>query len=214
MMGALRVVSAEKGYDPRRFALVACGGAGPLHTGQLAELLGTPTVLIPPHPGILSALGLLSTDLQHDAMRTFAIRLPNGTYSFQDYLDSDGVTEQSYSVHLTLHKENDNVTLDFRNTSDQARGAVNFIMHESVHKFMYSLYLTADDPTVLLNAGFIQAIGEVQTRKGSLVNPVFPAPLGMRSNTLLRVNNCVFGTLALATEGQTSAASPVYVIYI
>jgi N-methylhydantoinase B len=60
----------------------------------------------------------------------------------------------------------------------------------------------------------MQAIGEVQTRPGSLVNPVFPAPLGMRSNTLLRVNNCVFGTLALATEGQTSAASPVYVIYM
>jgi N-methylhydantoinase B len=140
--------------------------------------------------------------------------VPNGTYSFQDYLESDGITEQSYSVHLTLHKENGNITLDFRNTSNQARGAVNFIMHESVPKFMYSLYLTADDPTVLLNAGFIQAIGEVQTRKGSLVNPVFPAPLGMRSNTLLRVNNCVFGTLALATEGQTSAASPVYVIYM
>jgi N-methylhydantoinase B len=60
----------------------------------------------------------------------------------------------------------------------------------------------------------MQAIGEVKTRPGSLVNPVFPAPLGMRSNTLLRVNNCVFGTLALATEGQTSAASPVYVIYM
>jgi N-methylhydantoinase A len=71
MMGALRVVSVEKGYDPRRFALVAFGGAGPLHAGQLAELLGIPTVIIPPHPGILSALGLLCTDLQHDAMRTF-----------------------------------------------------------------------------------------------------------------------------------------------
>src|SRR5262245_23786318 len=61
MMGALRVVSVEKGYDPRDFALVAFGGAGPLHAGQLAELLGTPTVIIPPYPGILSALGLLST---------------------------------------------------------------------------------------------------------------------------------------------------------
>jgi N-methylhydantoinase B len=150
-----------------------------------------------------------------DAVRqAFAARVPDGTYSFRDFLDSDGVTDQSYSVHLTLTKENGNVSLDFRQSADQARGAVNFIMHESVPKFMYSLYLTADDPTVLLNYGFTQAIGEVKTRPGSLVNPVFPAPLGMRSNTMLRVNNCMFGTLALATEGQTSAASPVYVIYM
>jgi N-methylhydantoinase B len=150
-----------------------------------------------------------------DAVRcAFAARVPNGTYSFRDFLDSDGVTDQSYSVHLTLTKDNDNVTLDFRNSAEQARGAVNFIMHESVPKFMYSLYLTADDPSVLLNYGFVQAIGEVKTRQGSIVNPVFPAPLGMRSNTMLRVNNCIFGTLALATEGQTSAASPVYVIYM
>jgi N-methylhydantoinase A len=76
MVGALRVVSVEKGYDPRDFALIAFGGAGPLHAGQLAELLSTPTVLVPPHPGILSALGLLSTDLQHDAVRTFVQRGP------------------------------------------------------------------------------------------------------------------------------------------
>ena len=77
MVGALRVVSVEKGYDPRNFALVAFGGAGPLHGGQLAELLGTPWVLIPPYPGILSALGLLSTDLHHDAVRTFVQRGPD-----------------------------------------------------------------------------------------------------------------------------------------
>jgi N-methylhydantoinase A len=46
MVGALRVVSVEKGYDPERFALVAFGGAGPLHAGPLAQLLGTPTILI------------------------------------------------------------------------------------------------------------------------------------------------------------------------
>ena len=77
MMGALRIVSVEKGYDPGDFALVAFGGAGPLHAGPLAELLGTPTVIVPPYPGILSALGLLSTDLQHDAVRTFVQRGPD-----------------------------------------------------------------------------------------------------------------------------------------
>ncbi len=150
-----------------------------------------------------------------DAVRqAFQTRVPDGTYRFRDYLDSDGVTDNSYAVDLTLTKENSHTTLDFRDTDDQARGAVNFIMHESVPKFMYGLYLTADDPSVLINHGFVQALGEVKTRPGSLVHPIFPAPLGMRSNTMLRVNNCIFGTLALATEGQTSAASPVYVIYM
>ena len=74
MVGALRVVSVEKGYDPER--LVAFGGAGPLHAGPLAQLLGTPTILIPPYPGLLSALGLLATDIQHDVMRTFVQRGP------------------------------------------------------------------------------------------------------------------------------------------
>ena len=66
-----------------------------------------------------------------------------------------GVTDQSYAVHLTLSKSNGDITLDFRQTDDQAKGAVNFIMHESVPKFMYSLYLTADDPSVLINHGFV-----------------------------------------------------------
>jgi len=146
--------------------------------------------------------------------QAFETRVPDGSYSFRDYLDSDGITDQSYAVHLTLLKKNGTISLDFSETDDQARGAVNFIMHDSVPKFMYGLYLTASDPTILLNHGFAQAIDEVKTRPGSLVNPTSPAPLGMRSNTMLRVNNCVFGTLALATDGQTNAASSVYVIYM
>src|SRR2546421_8130655 len=57
MVGALRLVSVEKGYDPREFALLAFGGAGPLHANALAELMGTYPVLVPPTPGVLAALG-------------------------------------------------------------------------------------------------------------------------------------------------------------
>jgi N-methylhydantoinase B len=187
-------------------AIMASCRLGKQRFEEIFQRFGTDTTLAACHQLVQQS----ATAVQ----QAFAKRIPDGSYSFRDYLDSDGITDQSYSVHLTMTKHNGNVTLDFRDTDNQARGAVNFIMHESVPKFMYSLYLTANDPTVLLNQGFVQAIGEVKTRQGSLVNPVFPAPLGMRSNTLLRVNNCVFGTLALATEGQTSAASPVYVIYM
>ncbi len=77
MVGALKVVSVEKGYDPQDFALVAFGGAGPMHAGDLARLLGTQSFVIPPYPGILCAMGLLATDLQLDYVRTQVQRAPN-----------------------------------------------------------------------------------------------------------------------------------------
>ncbi|HTR87017.1 MAG TPA: hydantoinase/oxoprolinase family protein [Reyranella sp.] len=70
MVGALRVVSVERGHDPRDFTLVPFGGAGPLHGCALAELLGITRVLIPPAPGVLCADGLLAADLKADFSRT------------------------------------------------------------------------------------------------------------------------------------------------
>jgi N-methylhydantoinase A len=64
MVGAMRVVSVERGHDPRAFTLVPFGGAGPLHGCALADLLGIRRVLVPPAPGILCADGLLAADLK------------------------------------------------------------------------------------------------------------------------------------------------------
>jgi len=70
MARAIRSRTVEKGHDPREFTLVAFGGAGPLHAAELADLLGIPEVLVPAHPGITSAGGLLTSDLKYDQMRT------------------------------------------------------------------------------------------------------------------------------------------------
>jgi N-methylhydantoinase A len=70
MMGAIRVVSVERGYDPRELVLVPFGGAGPLHGGSLARLMGINTILVPPAPGVLSALGLLVSNLRAEFSRT------------------------------------------------------------------------------------------------------------------------------------------------
>ncbi len=67
MERALRRVSVERGYDPRQFALVPFGGAGPLHACELADALSIPNVLVPPMPGVLSAYGMLVADIAHDA---------------------------------------------------------------------------------------------------------------------------------------------------
>ena len=68
---AVREVSVEKGYDPRDFALVASGGAGPLHAVAIARELHIPTVVVPRFPAHFSALGMLMADERHDLVRTY-----------------------------------------------------------------------------------------------------------------------------------------------
>ena len=73
MEKAIRVISVERGYDPRDFTLIAFGGGGPLHACSLARALRMPRVLIPPMPGALSALGILLADTVRDYSRTLMI---------------------------------------------------------------------------------------------------------------------------------------------
>ncbi len=73
MERALRRVSVERGYDPRTFTLVPFGGAGPLHACDLADALGIPRILLPPSPGVLSALGLLIADVVHESSQALLI---------------------------------------------------------------------------------------------------------------------------------------------
>jgi N-methylhydantoinase A len=75
MERALRVVSVERGYDPRQLALVAFGGAGGLHACELASALGIPRVIVPAMPGALSAFGILTSDIVKDYSRTVMLSL-------------------------------------------------------------------------------------------------------------------------------------------
>jgi N-methylhydantoinase A len=75
MAAALRIVSVERGHDPREFTLVAFGGAGPVHAVRLAQELAIPQVIVPPIPGGFSALGLVASDIRRDYVRTFYARL-------------------------------------------------------------------------------------------------------------------------------------------
>jgi N-methylhydantoinase A len=74
MFGALRLVSIEQGFDPRDFALVAFGGAGPLHGNAMGELTQSWPVIIPPGPGVLCAYGDATTRVQDEASRTYVKR--------------------------------------------------------------------------------------------------------------------------------------------
>lgn len=77
MARTIRRVTVECGHDPREFALVAFGGAGPMHAGALAERLDVGTVVVPRANGVLSALGLLAADERHDTLRTYRTTIPD-----------------------------------------------------------------------------------------------------------------------------------------
>jgi N-methylhydantoinase A len=78
---AVREVSVAKGFDPREFALIASGGAGPLHVLAIARALHIPTVVVPLFPSHFSALGMLLADERHDFVRTFYSDLANADFS-------------------------------------------------------------------------------------------------------------------------------------
>jgi len=71
MLESMRVGSVERGYDPRDFATVCYGGAGPVVGGTLARDLGCSQLVVPPHPGIFSAIGMLAADIRFDSMRSY-----------------------------------------------------------------------------------------------------------------------------------------------
>ena len=105
MLGALRLVSVERGHDPRDFALVAFGGAGPLHACELAEELGIRKVLVPAAAGVLSALGLVASEERRDRVRSYVI-------PFEDagLLPRNGYVDLRYagqSFELTVPLEGD-----------------------------------------------------------------------------------------------------------
>lgn len=75
MADEIRLITIRRGYDPRNFALVAMGGAGPVHAGVLARSLDIPTVIVPEVPGVLSAFGLLTANLECEKSKTLPMRL-------------------------------------------------------------------------------------------------------------------------------------------
>jgi N-methylhydantoinase A/oxoprolinase/acetone carboxylase beta subunit len=110
MVRAIELNSVRKGYDPREFALVAFGGAGPLSACDIALELSIPRVVVPRHPGIASALGLLATDLKLEVARTVMVEAGSVDPAFLDEayreleseararLHADGVPEESIVV--------------------------------------------------------------------------------------------------------------------
>ena len=157
MLGALRVITVQRGLDPRDFGIVAFGGAGPLHGNAMAELLGCYPVLIPPNPGVLSALGFLEADFKNEFVQTFirsTVELdPADVWSrFAEleekakiWLEEQEVAEEDASIHFALdlryEQQGFEVAVDVSAADVRAKGDLSRTMasfHE-IHERLYGV---------------------------------------------------------------------------
>ena len=148
------------------------------------------------------------------ARELFLRMVPEGRWSFHDFLDSDGGSEQRpFRIELELTRAGDHVRLDGSRSDDQARGPINFTTNAGLLRIAFGRYLQSIDAELDVNEGLLHNLDEWIAREGSILKPRFPAPLGMRANTRFRVMSCIFGSLAQANGGKVPAGSPVYVLY-
>jgi N-methylhydantoinase A len=121
MAGALRLVSVQRGHDPRDFALVAYGGAGPLHANALASLMGSFPVIVPPAPGLLCAIGDLVADFRDEFAQTYIRLLADASGAevaeildalgrrATEWLEGEGIPEDArgvtYTADMRYHRQ-------------------------------------------------------------------------------------------------------------
>jgi N-methylhydantoinase A len=169
MYGALRLVSVEKGYDPRDFALIAFGGAGPLHANALGRLMSSWPVIIPPGPGVLCAQGDATTTVRDEASRTFIRQFSQTSKQevariFQQLaneaakaLDQEGIprNEQtsSFQVDIRYHGQGLLLTVDFT-MEGLDRDGLDAIgaRFDEMHKQLFTFALPAEKELVNLRA--------------------------------------------------------------
>jgi N-methylhydantoinase B len=142
-----------------------------------------------------------------------------GTHRFTDAIDSDGHGNGPFKIRFALTREQgadgeDRFIFDATESDDQAPGPVNLLMNPGVPGMALGLYYLGGDPTQVCNAGGPTALDEVRLREGSLVQPRFPAPLGMRGLTMMRVLAALNGLVNVAGGGAPAAHSAYVVVMI
>ena len=169
MYGALRLVSVEKGYDPREFALIGFGGAGPLHANALGKLINSWPVIIPPGPGVLCANGDVTTNIQDESSMSFIRKFKDTNKQevvkiFTDLekkasktLDAEGSPKKnrttSFQVDIRYHGQGLTITVDFE-LSDLKKKGLSAIgdKFDVQHEQLFTFSLDAEQELVNLRA--------------------------------------------------------------
>ncbi|MFN2746567.1 MULTISPECIES: hydantoinase B/oxoprolinase family protein [unclassified Bacillus (in: firmicutes)] len=141
------------------------------------------------------------------AERVFA-RIPEGTYSFSDYLDDDMISDVPIRLAVSAKVSGGNITLDFSDCDPQVQTAFNLVTNGSKHSFLYQgliHYIISEDPFIPVNGGLTRPIAIIAP-KGTLINPEYPASVGIRHSITMRLYNVVLGALAKALAKDIPAA--------
>jgi len=169
MVGALRLVSVEQGYDPRDYALIAFGGAGPLHANALSRLLGSWPSIIPPGPGVLCALGDATTAVRDERARTYVKRFSDTNAAelatilkklaaeAARSLERDGVPRAeittSYQVDLRYHGQGLRITINISIAELEKKGLTAISdQFDAEHKRLFTFALQLEHEIVTLRA--------------------------------------------------------------
>jgi len=173
---AVREVSVQKGYDPREFAMVASGGAGPLHAVAIARELHIPTVIIPRFPAHFSALGMLMADERHDLVRTYLAALDEADFGTLGQIceemtkEAHGVLKEKRNVQtqtmLDLRYVGQEFSLSVPVTLDQIKSADRTSIRmafDELHERRYAHHAT-DEPVEVINVRMV-AVGRRERLK-------------------------------------------------
>ena len=191
--GDTRALMASVDLGVRRMTEIAERFSTELLTDALAQLLARTETLV-----------------RKKLRETF----PVGTHSFTDAIDSDGHGTGPVHIRFRMTRTSDDrFIFDASETDDQVRGPVNYLMNRDVPGTALALYFLGGDPAQVCNAGGARALDAVILREGSLLRPRFPAPLGMRGMTMMRVLAALNG-LINAAGTPAPAAHSAYVILL
>ncbi|MBN8956510.1 MAG: hydantoinase B/oxoprolinase family protein [Rhizobiales bacterium] len=160
----------------------------------------------------LAAFNALISDTEQQLRAKLRALLPEGEHRFTDRVDSDGHGNGPIKLRYKLNVTPDAISLDATESDDQVRGPVNFLMAPEVPAMVFASYLLGEN-TNTLNSGAHQALDKIVLRPGSVLQPNFPAPLGMRGVTMMRNMAACLGLLNVATGGKAMAAHSAYVIW-
>jgi len=202
MERAIRVISVEKGYDPREFTLFSFGGAGGMHCAELARLLGMPRVFIPVNPGILSAVGMLMADVVKDYSRTvmrqasdFSADEMDTVFSQMETQGSEELAREGVHSESVVHER----YLDMRYKGQSFEIIVAFESDcveafQVLHEKQYG-HRNPDKPVEVVNVR-LRSLGrqdKPKFEKRELVDAKLPA------NALIGTRQAVFGGLEYET---------------
>ncbi|MDO3408203.1 hydantoinase B/oxoprolinase family protein [Saccharibacillus sp. CPCC 101409] len=147
-------------------------------------------------------------DQGEERARKVIRQIPDGTYTFADYLDDDMLSDTPVRLAVDVIVDDGSITLDFTKCDPQVRTAFNLVTNGKKHSFLYQgliNYMISEDPFIPANGAITRPISVISP-VGTLVNPVYPAAVGVRHTITMRMYNVVLGALAQAIPERVPAA--------